>query len=35
MARAAYWDDDLLVISRNDLELPVASFSTFIFTIKS
>jgi hypothetical protein len=35
MARAVYWDDDLLVISRNDLKLLVASFSTFIFTIKS
>jgi hypothetical protein len=35
-ARAANWyDDDLLVVSRNLLELPVASFSTFIFTVKS
>jgi hypothetical protein len=35
MARVVNWDDDLLVISRNVLELPVASFSIFIFTVKS
>jgi hypothetical protein len=34
-ARAANWYDDLLVVSRNVLDLPVASFSTFIFTVKS
>jgi hypothetical protein len=35
MARAANWYNDLFVISRNVLELPVASFSTFIFSVES